>query len=285
MHLIPALLAAALAVALLLLLAIMAWPGSITRFSGRRRQVREKPFPPAWDALLRETVWLYPLIPPSLKPALQAHIQEFMAWKHFEACGGLEIPKDAAIRIAALACIPVLSRPSPIYPHLYSILLYPGAFRREDKQDIGTERILAEEVLDGESWDAGAVVLSWDAVQRQAADPAQATNVVIHEFAHQLARHEGFSDGSALMDAPSGWGAVFQAEFTTLQREAETGRQGLLDHYGATGEAEFFAVASEAFFLRPRRMRQRRPSLYEALQTYYGLDPAEWHTEPPREAL
>ena len=47
----------------------------------------------------------------------------------------------------------------------------------------------------------------------------------------------------------------------------------MLDHYGATDHAEFFAVATEAFFERPAELRQERPELYAALSRYYRQDP------------
>jgi Mlc titration factor MtfA (ptsG expression regulator) len=59
-----------------------------------------------------------------------------------------------------------------------------------------------------------------------------------------------------------------------LRAAARTGRKSLLDHYGATNEAEFFAVASECFFERPVQLRTRHAELYEELARYYGQDPA-----------
>jgi len=50
----------------------------------------------------------------------------------------------------------------------------------------------------------------------------------------------------------------------------------LLDHYGATNQAEFFAVATECFFEQPRKMRQRHAELYEVLSGFYRQDPANW---------
>ena len=58
----------------------------------------------------------------------------------------------------------------------------------------------------------------------------------------------------------------------------------MLSKYGATNPAEFFAVATESFFEKPRQMKKRHPDLYEELRLYYRLDPAEWtEGEGPRE--
>jgi hypothetical protein len=48
----------------------------------------------------------------------------------------------------------------------------------------------------------------------------------------------------------------------------------LLDTYGTTNEAEFFAVTTECFFDRPVELRDRHPSLYELLCQYYRQDTA-----------
>lgn len=67
---------------------------------------------------------------------------------------------------------------------------------------------------------------------------------------------------------------MLESDFERLLREAEAGTPGVLDHYGATSQAEFFAVATEAFFERAADLRLERPALYEALRIYYGQDPA-----------
>ena len=49
-----------------------------------------------------------------------------------------------------------------------------------------------------------------------------------------------------------------------------------MDRYGATNPAEFFAVATETFFEKPRQLKSRHPELYEELQSYYHVDPLQW---------
>ena len=53
-----------------------------------------------------------------------------------------------------------------------------------------------------------------------------------------------------------------------------TGADGWLRSYAGTNPAEFFAVATEAFFTLPVAMRQDKPALYEVLSDYYRQDPA-----------
>jgi Mlc titration factor MtfA (ptsG expression regulator) len=69
---------------------------------------------------------------------------------------------------------------------------------------------------------------------------------------------------------------VFHREFSELRRRVRRGRADVIDAYGATNPAEFFAVATETFFERPIALRRQHPDLYGQLQDYYNLDLAAW---------
>src|SRR5947199_380204 len=75
------------------------------------------------------------------------------------------------------------------------------------------------------------------------------------------------------------WSEVMRTEFASLRAADETGIPTLLDTYGATNPAEFFAVSTEAFFERPFALRSRHPKLYAELQRYFRQDPVEYSAE------
>jgi Mlc titration factor MtfA (ptsG expression regulator) len=178
--------------------------------------------------------------------------------------------------IAAQASLLVLEHPGEPYPALGTILVYPGTFRprrfswtpRADAGD-GPPAL-------GEAWKHGVVILAWDNALAGSENPTDGQNVVLHEFAHQLDMAYGAADGVPRL--PTGayepWVAMLQHDFARLCDEAAAGHQGVLDHYGATDEGEFFAVATEAFFERPAELQRERPALYAALRSYYQQDPA-----------
>ena len=103
-------------------------------------------------------------------------------------------------------------------------------------------------------------------------------NVVLHEFAHQLDMIGGVVDGTpplrAREDYPE-WQRVMTDEYEALRDASNLGQRTLLNPYGATNPAEFFAVTTECFFERPGAMRSIHPELYRVLARYYGQDPAE----------
>jgi Mlc titration factor MtfA (ptsG expression regulator) len=161
---------------------------------------------------------------------------------------------------------------------LITILVYPHAYIAKGAELIGGRFVLESETVRlGEAWKDGVVVLAWDEVRRGATDPHDGHNVVLHEFAHQLDQQDGSADGAPILDHTSQyetWARVLSEEFEQLRRDAELGRASVLDEYGATNPAEFFAVATECFFEKPIPLRRKHPELYEALKTYYRQDPA-----------
>jgi Mlc titration factor MtfA (ptsG expression regulator) len=69
---------------------------------------------------------------------------------------------------------------------------------------------------------------------------------------------------------------VFQREYETLQWLVDAGASTLIDPYGASAPEEFFAVASETFFMQPQALAQQHPALFAQLARYYDLDPRAW---------
>jgi Mlc titration factor MtfA (ptsG expression regulator) len=138
------------------------------------------------------------------------------------------------------------------------------------------------QALSGESWTNGQVVLSWDDVLQGAADPADGRNVVIHEFAHQLDQEKGYANGAPLLPGRARherWARVLGEEYARLRARLACGVAGeapLINAYGASDPAEFFAVASEVFFEQPGRMAAEHPSLYAELLGFYRVDPRDW---------
>jgi Mlc titration factor MtfA (ptsG expression regulator) len=251
----------------------------------RRRHHRAlaAPFPQAWRAILHREVYLYQHLPDTLKEQLHNDIKRFLAEKTFEGCGGLTVTEEMKVIIAAEACLLLLNRPVRMFPHARAILVYPHPYVADAVVPLGTQYTTQPSVRAGESWQGGDVVLAWDYVAREAASPADGQNVVLHEFAHQLDQEDGHADGAPRLESRSryaAWARVFSAEYQQLLQDIAHHRPHVLDEYGATNPAEFFAVATEAFFEQPGALHKRDPLLYEQLQQYYQLDPAAWSAAP-----
>ena len=206
-------------------------------------------------------------------------VKFFIDRKTYYGCAGLRITDEMRVMIAAEACLLVLNRGGALYPKLKSILVYPSGFvaHRDQHQADGTVASGRHHLL-GESWNNGRVILSWDDVTRGVADFSDGHNVVLHEFAHQLDAESGSTNGAPPLRSNSyrAWASIFTENFEDLELRSVRGLETVMDEYGATNPAEFFAVATETFFEKPHELYQRRPELYEELRRYYQLDPREW---------
>lgn len=249
----------------------------ITRW--RDQWIRSRPFPAPWLATLRDCLPVYTALPESEQKRLRQLILLFLAKKKFYGCAGLTITDEIRVTVAAEACLLLVNQGWAIYPRLSAILVYPSAFQvnREQYRDDGTVSTASHHML-GESWSNGRIILSWDDVEHGASDFTDGHNVVLHEFAHQLDAESGSTNGAPVLRRNSykSWATVFDDNFRDLRKRAGRQQKIVMDEYGATNEAEFFAVATETFFEKPRQLYQKRPELYEELRRYYQIDPRQW---------
>ena len=136
-----------------------------------------------------------------------------------------------------------------------------------------------EDVRLGESWNSGSVILAWDSVVAGGRDGKDGHHVTLHEFAHQLDQVNGAADGVPELSNTGcyrEWASVFTGAFSRFQVKLDKGRRTVIDPYGATNPAEFFAVLTETFYEKPKQLQKNYPKVYEQLSLYYHVDPLEW---------
>lgn len=246
----------------------------------RRARLASQQFPEEWSKILENNVPLYTNLPMEDKAELRRHILVFIGEKRFEGCGGLVITDEIKVTIAAQACVLLLHRKTDYYPDVSSVLVYPQAFVARRARHLASGVVSeAPQILAGESWDRGSIVLSWDDVRRGAADIQDGHNVVFHEFAHQIDSSSGKGDSSAVLNDSSSyiaWARVLLDDYERLKRAVARNRSSFLDEYGASNPAEFFAVATEFFFEKPGKLKEIHPDLYNELKRFYQQDPASY---------
>ena len=246
----------------------------------RRAKLRRQPFPKEWRQIMRKNVPFFRNMPADLQLQLKAHMQVFLAEKQFFGQDGLQMNDEIKVTIAAQACLLLLNRKTQYFQQLHSIYVLPTAFvatnPQADHHGIWHERT---RVLLGESWQTGKVILSWQHTQEGANDASDGHNLIIHEFAHQLDQETGSANGAPYMASKRqyrDWFAVMSREFKAHQRAVQQRQATLIDYYGATNEAEFFAVSSEVFFEQPQQMCEQHHDLYQQLKHFYKVDPIHW---------
>lgn len=245
----------------------------------RREKLRNQPFPPAWLEIIEKNVPIYHRLAEAEQKEIQGHALVLLAEKNFEGCGGLELTDEIKVTIAAQASILLLHRETDYYPGLYSILVYPSAFIAKGYLELAPGYYgETKQIHLGESWSRGTLILSWDDVLANAGDVHDGHNVVLHEFAHQLDTEDGRANGAPPLPHRSmyvAWARILGKDYAELQRDAEEGVSTVLDQYGTTNPAEFFAVATECFFEKPVQLKNKHAELYEELKLYFQQDPAQ----------
>jgi Mlc titration factor MtfA (ptsG expression regulator) len=245
----------------------------------RRRKLLSQPFPGEWLRYLHKNVAHYQYLSAAEQARLLDDLRIVIAEKSWEGCGGLEITDEIKVTIAAQACLLVLGMEHNYYDRVQTILVYPHGYLAPGHV-AGPGGLVLEDTapLLGQAHYRGPVILSWDEVLHDGRHPSRGRNLVFHEFAHQLDMLDGVINGTPPLKTPEQarrWHDVMTAEYQRLIRESEQGVATLLDDYGTTDEAEFFAVATECFFDKPVALARRHPQLYQLLREYYGQDPAQ----------
>lgn len=233
----------------------------------RRRRHAKRPFPEEWYAHL-ELVPFYAELEGELRDRFHTYLKSFVWEKHFIGAGGQEIDDEIRVVISAAAVRLVLHLGLNYYNRLTEIIVYPSHYKHPERGDDG--------VVFGEAHTWGTVVLSWDAVRHGLSNPRDGHDTATHEFAHVLDIEDGSFDGTPGLRGfgdYSPWAKVMSKNYLRLKAKKARQRKTLRS-YGATNEAEFFAVATETFFEKPDRMREKLPDLYDELKRFYGFDPS-----------
>ena len=203
----------------------------------------------------------------------------FLVSKSFTSGAGFEYTNAMCLKLATMACVPILHLGLDWYQQWYTIILYEGDFvpNRSYRSEDG---VIHEKSLgrSGEAWLQGPVILSWQAVCEcgPRARHGKASNVVIHELAHKLDMLRDGANGAPPMHPdmrPGEWHDIFTAAWDRLQIAWQHHRALPIDAYALSSPAEFFAVCSETFFEDPHTLQDAMPQVYRLLCQFYRQQP------------
>ena len=263
----------------LIVIAVLFWLFRVRQKKQHSNRLLRTPLLESQITLLEQQVPLYRRLPKHHQTTLQGCIHLFLDEKVFVGCEGLVVTDDMRLVIAANACFLLLNREQKHFPGFETILVYPEAYVAKQIRYDGLVEVHEDSARAGESWFRGPVVLSLADVMRGSSNERDGHNVVMHEFAHKLDEESGKVNGMPVLRENAHykeWAEVLTEEYQSFLDRVERGRNKVIDEYGAVSAPEFFAVATESFFEKSKQMKKRLPDLYQQLQTYYGIDPAEW---------
>ncbi|WP_037309840.1 zinc-dependent peptidase [Ruegeria halocynthiae] len=243
-----------------------------------RKRLLATPLSDRERTIIEQQVPLIRRLPTNLRTGLDGKVNLFLEQVSFYGCDGLEVTEEMQLAIAAQACLLIVNS-DLWYDHLTTILIYPSAFKSRQRRQEGFVVSEKEIVRTGESWDRGPVILSWTHSRQGALNDRDGQNVVLHEFAHQIDDLSGGTNGVPILSDGQSfaeWEHVFLTAYDAHVRAVESGQHTVIDAYGAVGHEEFFAVAVEVFFERPRDLKADVPEVYDQLAKLFRLDPAKW---------
>jgi Mlc titration factor MtfA (ptsG expression regulator) len=199
----------------------------------------------------------------------------FLHEKLFEPARGLRLTEAMRADIAVQCCLPVMNLGFDWLDGWRTVIVYPGEFVSPRKQldEIGVMHEW-EEILGGESWDRGPLILSW--ADMEASGLGEGYNVAVHEIAHKLDLLEGAADGFPPLHrsmSARAWCDAFTAAYEDFNRRLDEGEDTEIDPYAAEAPGEFFAVFSEYFLERPELVMTEYPDVYRQLAAFYRQDP------------
>jgi len=172
--------------------------------------------------------------------------------------------------IGSSAIIPVFGFPSWNYINLKEVYIFPDAFNTK-MEYVGWRNNRNILGIVGGGRLKNKMVLSQKALRHGFENKSDKNNTAIHEFVHLIDMTDGNVDGlpQSIIDKP-----YILPWFDFIHKKMEHIDDGKSDinPYGATSKIEFFAVASEYFFERPKLLKRKHPKLYKKLALFFNQD-------------
>jgi len=227
-------------------------------------------FKAVWRDFLLSQVTFYQALNVTQRTVFERRVQLFLDTT--EIVGNqVDVSDEDRLLIAASAIIPVWSFPQWHYFNLQLVILLPASFNQE--LITGQADSLIQGMV-GTGYMAGKMLLSKPALHQGFANSRDKRNVGVHEFAHLIDMADGDCDGFPerlkAHEYCLPWLDLAKQKMAAIER-----RKSNIDAYGATNNAEFFAVISEYFFERPGMLKAKHPQLYATLSDFYQQDCAE----------
>ncbi len=240
-------------------------------------KVPNKPFPRDWRVILNGNISYYKSLSDNEKKRFEFKIQEFLLNCRIT---GIKTDIDVTdkILVASSAVIPIFGFDNWKYINLHEVLIYPTMFNANFETEGSDRRILG---MVGNGYMEGVMILSQEALKLGFQNESDKKNTAIHEFVHLIDKIDGPIDGipSSLMEKQY---AIPWIDFIDKKMNEIYDGDSDINSYGGTNRAEFFSVASEYFFERPKLLKRKHPNLYNNLERVFNQDMSTRNLgEPP----
>ena len=236
----------------------------------KKKPVVIQPIPENYRQLLAEQVEFYKQLNADKRQEFEKRVQSFLAQVKITGVNTTVEDIDRVF-IAASAVIPIFSFAGWEYVNLHEVLLYPDSFNHDFEQQGNDRNVLG---MVGNGAYNRIMILSQHELRQAFINKTGKTNTALHEFVHLIDKTDGSVDGIPEFILQQQyilpWLQLMQKEIKKILDDKSD-----INPYGATNEAEFFAVVSEYFFERPELLQQKHPELYQLLSTIFKQQSAE----------
>lgn len=223
-----------------------------------------------WRIILKKYVAFYNSLNSEEKERFEFKVQEFLLNCRIT---GIEttISLTDELLVASSAVIPIFGFNNWKYTNISEVLIYPTMFNEKFETKGGGRSILG---MVGTGYMDGVMVLSKQALRLGFENEKDKKNTAIHEFIHLIDKTDGYIDGvpSLLLEKQYAipWIDLINKKMDEIYEEESD-----INPYGGKNKAEFFSVASEYFFERPKLLERKHPELYELLEKVFNNDMTE----------
>lgn len=216
-----------------------------------------------WDKLLLSNVTFYQRLSVKEQTVFKKRMKLFLDEIYVEGVK-IELTELDYVLVAASAVIPVFGFKEWHYNNLSSVLIYPDVFNEDLQFEKNSEnrKILG---MVGAGQFKGQMILSKTALRNGFSNKTDKLNTAVHEFVHLIDKTDGVIDGlpERLLEHSYTlpWLNLMHEEMEAIHHNKSD-----LRSYGGTNKQEFFAVAAEYFFERPKLLKRKHPKLYKMLE-------------------
>jgi Mlc titration factor MtfA (ptsG expression regulator) len=237
----------------------------ISRLS-RKKHIQEYRLPSETSRILEQNIAFYRKLDKDGKMRFETRVKDFLA--HVNVRGvETEITDTDKLLVASGAIIPIFAFPDWRYNNIAEVLLYNDTFNMDYSTE-GSERNVLGMVGDGAMH--RNMILSLPALRTSFHNAHDGYNTAVHEFVHLIDKADGATDGVPEYLLPEQGIQLWVRMIHQMIKEMRTGGDKDINSYGATNDAEFFAVVSEYFFERPDKLKEHHPGLYVMLEKMFN---------------
>lgn len=214
--------------------------------------------------LLQQYCPWYQSMPADLQPAFCRRVEALVKGRQLQGRNGVAITEGHKILVMAAGALVSYQFDKFYYPQFNLITLYPD--------DYG--KLISKRYTDEGIHLPGALTLSWEDISAEYTAVVPVFQTAIHEFAHAI-YYENKVAGEGYADIDDTLIRQFMADYLPVILTRWPEKLDHLRNYNGQLPQQFFATATEYFYMQPATLRELATPLYDWLCFVYKHTPID----------